>query len=92
MDETGEDDFTLTGGEADATDDAAPPEPAAARRTFFPSSIGLSLLVPGATSRLRVIVNWGDYRAEPRDQTPHRNITAPTAQDAVFSLEARTAA
>jgi hypothetical protein len=67
VDETGEDDFTLTGGEADATDDAAPPEPAAARRACFPSSIGLSLLVPGATSRLRVIVNWGDYRAEPRE-------------------------
>jgi hypothetical protein len=55
-DETGEGDFTLTGGEGEATDDAAPPEPAAARRAFFPSPVGLNLLVPGATGRLRVVV------------------------------------
>jgi hypothetical protein len=67
VDETGEDDFTLTGGEADATDDAASPEPAAARRAFFPSSIGLSLLVADATDRLQAIVDWGDYRAEARN-------------------------
>jgi hypothetical protein len=66
-DEAGEDDFALTSGEAEATDDAAPAETAAARRAFFPSSIGLSLLVPSFMHQLHVIVHWGDYRAEPRD-------------------------
>src|SRR5438477_3737195 len=32
--------------DAGGTDDAAIPEPAAARRAVFPSSMGLSLLVP----------------------------------------------
>ena len=66
-DETGEDDFALTGGEAEANDDDAPPEPAAARRAFFPSSIGLSLLVPNSTRSLRAVVHWGDYHAVPRE-------------------------
>ena len=34
---------------------------------FFPSSIGLSLLVSKQTRQLRLEVNWGDYRAEPLD-------------------------
>ena len=37
----------------------------AAKRTFFPSSMGLSFLVPGNAQELRVTVSWGDYeRAE----------------------------
>src|SRR5262245_1547752 len=66
-DETGEDDFALTGGEAEGTDDATPPEPAAARRAFFPSSIGLGVLVPQSARNLHVVVHWGDYKAEPRE-------------------------
>jgi hypothetical protein len=41
--------------------DAGAPEPAAARRAFFPSSMGLSLLVPNEAKSLRVTVRWGDY-------------------------------
>jgi hypothetical protein len=48
--------------EAGGTDDAATPEPAAARRAVFPSSMGLSLLVPKEARELRVTVRWGDYR------------------------------
>ena len=44
------------------TDDAGPPEPASARRVFFPSSMGLSVLVPPEASHLAVTVRWGDYR------------------------------
>ena len=33
-------------GDAKGTDDAVPPEPTAARRAFFPSSMGVSILVP----------------------------------------------
>jgi len=42
------------------SDDATPPDPAAAHRKYLPSSIGLSVLVPKATSQLNVTVRWGD--------------------------------
>src|SRR5207248_8407514 len=48
--------------EAGGGDDATTPEPAAARRAVFPSSMGLSLLVPKEAKELRVTVRWGDYR------------------------------
>src|SRR5271166_4100514 len=51
---------------SDETADDDPDSPAA-RRAFFPSSIGLSLLVSKQTRQLRVEVNWGDYRADPVD-------------------------
>ena len=66
-DETANDDFESPAAGGDATDDDTTPEPPAARRAFFPSSIGLSLLVSKQTRQLRVEVNWGDYRAEPLD-------------------------
>ena len=44
-DETANDDFESPTAGGDATDDDTTPEPPAARRAFFPSSIGLSLLV-----------------------------------------------
>src|SRR5437764_5039980 len=52
------DEVSDTGG----TDDAATPEPAAARRALFPSSMGLSLLLPRDARELHVTVRWGDYR------------------------------
>lgn len=42
-------------------DDAAAPEPQAARRASLPSSVGLSVLVPAESRSLRVRVSWGDY-------------------------------
>src|SRR5947209_17181131 len=48
--------------DAGGTDDAATPEPAAARRAVFPSSMGLSLLVPKDAKELHVRVRWGDYQ------------------------------
>jgi hypothetical protein len=50
------------GGETGAGDDEAVPDTAAARQSFFPSSIGMSLLVAAETKRLTVVVRWGDYR------------------------------
>jgi hypothetical protein len=44
-----------------ADDDEAADEPPAARRGHFPSSIGISVLVPGDTTELRVTARWGDY-------------------------------
>jgi hypothetical protein len=66
-DETANDDFDAPAAGGDATVDDTTPEPPAARRAFFPSSIGLSLLVSRQTRKLQVEVNWGDYRAEPLD-------------------------
>jgi hypothetical protein len=54
--------------DAGGTDDAAPPEPAAARRAYFPSSIGLSILVPPGIDALDVTVHWGDYQREGGDE------------------------
>jgi hypothetical protein len=48
--------------DAGGTDDATPTEPASARKRFLPSSIGLSVLVPEATRRLKIRVRWGDYK------------------------------
>jgi len=37
------------------------PERASQRMAFLPSSIGVSMLVPGSAEVLRVEVDWGDY-------------------------------
>jgi hypothetical protein len=60
--EEGSDDDLNVMSEAGGTDDATTPEPAAARRAYMPSSIGLSVLVSAATRQLQVTVRWGDYR------------------------------
>src|SRR5690242_9145277 len=48
-------------GKGAGVDDDAAPGPTAARRAFFPSSMGLSLLVPKDAQELRVTIRWGDY-------------------------------
>lgn len=47
--------------DARGLDDAVSPEPAAAKRAYMPSSIGLSLLVSPTTKQLKVTARWGDY-------------------------------
>jgi hypothetical protein len=61
VDETGTEEVGQ-GNDAGDLDDASTPEPATARRAFFPSSIGLSLLVPSQARQLQVTAHWGDYR------------------------------
>ena len=46
-----------TGADEDDNKDEAP----AARRGQFPSSIGISVLVPQDATELRVTARWGDY-------------------------------
>jgi hypothetical protein len=48
-------------GEVGDGDDDDTPEPASARKAHFPSSMGLSVLVPADTVTLRARVAWGDY-------------------------------
>jgi Helicase conserved C-terminal domain len=62
---TGATEGEITSGEgADGTDDAAELDPGTGQTTFLPSSIGLSVLVPANATRIKVLVSWGDYRAE----------------------------
>jgi hypothetical protein len=60
-DETSDEDLDQA-GESGGTDDDTAPERAAARQRYFPSSIGVSVLVPASAKRLDVRVTWGDYR------------------------------
>src|SRR5262245_20298629 len=65
-DEDGKSDETGTEGvdelgKGTGVDDEATPEPAAARKAFFPSSMGVSLLVSKEAKELTVTIRWGDY-------------------------------
>jgi hypothetical protein len=60
QDETAQEELDLT--PKTTTDDDDTPEKASARRVFFPSSIGISFLVPRETESLQVVLRWGDYR------------------------------
>ena len=51
-------------------EDDSTPEPPAARRGHFPSSIGLSVLVSGEAQDLRVTARWGDYTPIEKDGKP----------------------
>lgn len=61
----------LDGAEPDdsrAQDDAtARDAAAAAQRSFFPSSMGISVLIPSGVSELEAEVTWGDYLREARE-------------------------
>ena len=78
-DETASEDFDAPGEGGADSDDDAPPERQSARRAFFPSSIGISLLIAPETRRLKAEVSWGDYRAEPLD-APAELQAAPFCQ------------
>ena len=73
-------DETSRAVESDESDDDAAPEPASARKAFFPSSMGLSVLVSADTTRLQVKVAWADYAPasiEARDVLgEHRKVAA----------------
>jgi hypothetical protein len=45
----------------ESADDAAAPEPAAARVRYLPSSSGMSVLVPVGLTTLEATIRWGDY-------------------------------
>src|SRR5579862_2701422 len=64
-DTQGELEFAEAGGTSD--EDQAAPEPRAARRSHFPSSMGVSVLMPAHATELRIGVRWGDYKALEKD-------------------------
>ncbi len=64
-DAQGELELTEAAGPGD--EEQATSETRAARRGQFPSSMGVSVLVPADASSLRVGVRWGDYKALEQD-------------------------
>ncbi|MBR8834207.1 MAG: DISARM system helicase DrmA [Stigonema ocellatum SAG 48.90 = DSM 106950] len=60
-DDAGDEDMDVV-GRASTGDDENVPEKSFARKAFFPSSMGLSILVPQSTTQLHVTVQWGDYQ------------------------------
>jgi len=62
-DDQGELEMTEAGAQGDEDNTTA--EPPAARRGQFPSSLGVSILLPSDASTLRVTARWGEY--EPRE-------------------------
>jgi hypothetical protein len=69
-DEQGTDDLDEV-GDTGGLDDAAAPEPAAARVRYLPSSTGASVLVPADAQWLTLRVRWGDYTVrEARENEP----------------------
>jgi len=65
------------GTEGGGTDDDDIPDRAAARRAFFPSSMGVSVLVPEAASTLDVTVTWGDYKGPSAAEGDAADSTSP---------------
>ncbi|TVR15374.1 MAG: helicase [Phormidium sp. GEM2.Bin31] len=59
-DPTADDEFTEL-SEHPRNDDNTEPEAASARKAYFPSSMGLTVLVAPEVNQLTVEVNWGDY-------------------------------
>src|SRR5579863_2109725 len=50
-------------------DDEAAPESASSRKTPFPSSMGLSVLISPECRSIKATVMWGDYEAVMNDET-----------------------
>ncbi|MCY1062784.1 DISARM system helicase DrmA [Nannocystis sp. SCPEA4] len=65
---------------ARAGDDESAPEVAAARKGLFPSSIGLSMLVPADTRSLTVTARWGDYHPQLQTESESGGRRAPRWQ------------
>ena len=63
-DESSQEQLDLAGDSDIDGDEDQVPETAAANRAPFPSSIGLSVLVPAQLTELEVVVSWGDYAPE----------------------------
>ncbi len=49
-------------------DDEAAPESASSRKTPFPSSMGLSVLIPAECRSIKATVTWGDYEAVMKEE------------------------
>ena len=81
-DDDGDDSLDQQSRTVDGDDDNTP-EQTSARKAYFPSSMGLSVLVPEDAAQLQVKITWGDYdpvspddedmEAEPADEAGGAN-------------------
>ncbi len=85
-DDDGDDALDQIDRPVEADDDNAP-EATSARKAFFPSSMGLSVLIPADAAQLQVRVAWADYAPvieDDRDEAgsaEQEDGEAPAAQD-----------
>ena len=54
-------------------DESDNPEPPVARRSFLPSSCGISFLIGAQSRSLHAIVRWGDYERLDKDKPQSAN-------------------
>ena len=80
-DDTG-DEGTDELGTSGGADDEDTPEPAAARKAFFQSSMGMSLLVPKDAKEMKVTIRWGDYVPEGVKDIEHWAVPEESDTDA----------
>ncbi len=66
-DDDGDDSLDQAGRPVEGDDDHAP-EQTSARKAFFPSSMGLSVLVPEDAAQLQAEITWGDYAPDGREE------------------------
>ncbi len=63
-------------------DDAGNEEPPVARRSYLPSSCGISFLIAAKSTTLQAIIRWGDYERIDKDkpQSPNHWLRKPCEQ------------
>ena len=64
------------------SDDGGTPDRGSAKRNFFPSSIGMSILVTPETKTLDVSVSWGDYAPDESGEADHEEVDAGASSEA----------
>src|SRR5437016_3112266 len=94
-DEASQEELDLA-GDADAEgDEDRAPEKTAARRVLFPSSIGVSVLIPVGVEELEAVASWGDYDREVPPAEPGEGQSAggganPPSRDSTWQRTQRT--
>ena len=71
------------------SDDAQTPETVTAKRAFFPSSLGMSLLITQDAKGANVTVQWGDY--QPREEKPGEGVAGGQVREDESVYEEKTA-
>lgn len=96
-DEASQEELDLAGdADADGDEDRSP-EKAAARRVLFPSSLGISVLIPAGVEQLEVVASWGDYvreatTAEASEDPLQSGGASPPSRDSIWQRTQRTEA
>lgn len=70
-DETVTDELDAPGEGSDIDEDSSSEGPSS-KKSFYPSSCGLSFLVPPATKQLPITIRWGDYHRVAENETDEK--------------------